>query len=219
MKRRKRLKRHSKRRLLFLAAASAALIFALIRTDKAVRPVAAMQAENHANALANEIISGAVSDYIDENQFTYGDFAAVLYDENGNAVSVEAIPVSINRVQSELTLNINKRLSDTKEDNTEIPIGSLTGSYMLVGKGPHIKLRICPSARASVELKSSFTSAGLNQTCHKISAVVSAYLKSSVPLYSFETKVSFEFLLAESVLIGDVPEISRYAWSNIGNTA
>lgn len=217
MKRRKRLKRQSKRKILMFISASAVLIFALVKTDRAVRPVAAMQAEHYASALANEIISKAVSDYIDENQFAYGDFAAVLYDENGNAVSVEAIPTSINRVQSELTMNINKRLTNVKED-TEIPIGSLTGSYMLVGKGPHIKLRICPAAKASVELKSSFTSSGLNQTCHKISALVSAELKSSVPLYSFETKVSFEFLLTESVLIGEVPEISRYAWSDIGGT-
>lgn len=215
--RRRRLRRKSKRRLFLAATVLTALIFAIIRTDRAVRPVAAMQAEHYANALANEIISKAVSDYIDENQFAYGDFAAVLYDENGNAVSVEAIPASINRVQSELTMNINKRLTNVKED-TKIPIGSLTGSYMLVGKGPYIKLRICPAAKASVELKSSFTSSGLNQTCHKISALVCAELKSSVPIYSFETKVSFEFLLTESVLIGEVPEISRYAWSNIGST-
>ena len=59
----------------------------------------------------------------------------------------------------------------------------------------------------------SFTSAGVNQTCHRISAVVNAELTSSVPLYSFDTEVHLEFLLSESILIGDVPEISRYAWS------
>lgn len=209
----KRLNRRKKRRICLFTTISAVIILVAVRTDHAVRSVAALQAEHHASAFANRIIGEAVSDYIDENNFTYVDFAAVLYDGNGSVVSVEAIPLNINRIQSELTVTINNRLSNADNDTAEIPIGSLTESYLLVGKGPSIKLRICPAAKASVELKSSFTSAGVNQTCHRISAVVNAELTSSVPLYSFDTSVCLEFLLSESILIGDVPEISRYAWT------
>ena len=191
------------------------LVIAVIKTDKAVHPVAAMQAEHFAGSSANRIISEAVVEYIEDNRFTYGDFAAVLYDENGNTVSVEALPYNINKAQSELTILINKRLNGSSECSTSIPLGSLTGSYMLAGKGPHIKLRVCPVGNASVSLKSDFSSAGVNQTCHRIYAVITAEMRSSVPLYSFDTKVSFEFLLAESIIVGEVPEISRYAWNDM----
>ncbi len=188
---------------------------ALRRTDKALRPVAAMQAEHFASASANELIGAAVADYLVENRFTYNDFAAVLYDENGKAVSVESVPYNINKVQSELTIKVNRALSTSNARTEHIALGSLTGSYMLVGKGPRIKLKICPSGTAKVELKSQFVSAGINQTCHRISAVVTAELRSSVPLYSFDTEVKFEFLLAENIIVGSVPELSRYAFGSL----
>jgi len=193
------------------------LAAAIIRTDKAVRPVAAMRAEHFAAASANEIIGRAVAEYLDENRFTYSDFAAVLYDENGSAVSVESVPYNINKVQSELTLRINEALSSSNNKTERVPLGSLTGSYMLVGKGPALKLKVCPSGSADVRLTSSFDSAGFNQTRHRISAVVTADIRSSVPLYSFSTSVSFEFLLAENIIVGGVPYVSRYAWSQINS--
>ena len=108
---------------------------------------------------------------------------------------------------------INRKFSSASETYSKIPLGSLTGSYMLAGKGPYIRIRICPAEKASVELKSCFESAGINQTKHRISAIVTVEIESSLPIYSFETEVSFEFLLAENVLIGDVPEYSRMAFA------
>lgn len=198
---------------IILAVIILLLIISVVKTDKAVRPVAAMQAEHFAKTSASEIISEAVLEYLEENRFSYEDFAAVLYDENGNVAAIEAIPYNINKVQSGLTLTINRKFSAASETYSKIPLGSLTGSYMLAGKGPHIRIRICPAEKASVELKSNFESAGINQTKHRISAIVTAEIESSLPIYSFESEVSFEFLLAENVLIGDVPEYTRMAFA------
>ncbi|MBQ1340262.1 MAG: sporulation protein YunB, partial [Ruminococcus sp.] len=74
------------------------LIIAVVKADKSLRPVAAMQAEHFANASTNEIIGETVSEYLCENKFTYSDFSAVLYDESGKAVSIETIPYNINKV-------------------------------------------------------------------------------------------------------------------------
>ncbi len=216
--RRHRHRRYSAKTIIGPAVFAVILVLlaaALRRTDKALRPVAAMQAEHFASASANELIGKTVSDYLEDNRFTYNDFAAVLYDEGGRVVSVESLPYNINKVQSELTVKVNEALSSSDSRTERIPVGSLTGSYMLVGKGPHIKLKVCPSGSAKVELKSDLVNAGINQTCHRISAVITAELRSSVPLYTFDTEVKFEFLLAENVLVGSVPEISRYAFGTI----
>lgn len=186
-----------------------------IKAEKALRPAAVMQAETYARRSANEKISSVISDYLEESRYTYSDFAAVLYDENSMVVSVEAIPYNINKVQSELTLRINRSLMDSIDGTVEIPIGTLTGRYLFAGKGPRLKVRVCPAGEADVELKSEFLSAGINQTTHRISAVITADISSSMPLYSFETRVSFEYLLAESVIVGNVPSVSRYAWSSL----
>ncbi len=182
-------------------------------TDKAVKPVASMQAEHFSLLTTNEVIEKAAAEYLEENSCTYSDFAVVIYDESGHSAAIEALPCNINKVQSELALMINRELEKNSKASVKIPVGSLTGSYMLAGKGPQIRLRICPARKASVKLKSSFTSAGNNQTCHRISAEVTAEIKSSLPLYNFETTAEFEFLLAESIIVGEVPENARYAWS------
>ena len=191
------------------------LIICIVKTDKALRPAAAAQAEFFARKTAEEAVAESAAEYLTEKNFVYSDFAAVLYDENGRPSSVEAIPANINRVQSELTLLIRQKFGSMSDSCHRIPIGSLTGSYMLAGKGPDIKIRICPAEKITVRLKSSFDSAGINQTAHRISAVVTAEVRSSLPIYSFETEVEFEFLLAETIIIGEVPDYSRYAWNEI----
>ena len=45
--------------------------------------------------------------------------------------------------------------------------------------------------------------------------VVTAQTESSIPLYSFDTEMTFEFLLAESILIGNVPDLAPYAWNDL----
>jgi sporulation protein YunB len=138
--------------------------------------------------------------------YTYSDFAAVLYDETGKAVSIETITYNINKVQSGLSTAINSEFEKNNIASAEIPIGSLSGSYLLAGKGPCLRIRICPSDTAEISLTSSFEPAGVNQTCHRISAVVTADITSSLPLYSFSETVSFEFLLAENIIVGEVPD-------------
>ncbi len=211
-RRRKKLSNHTYTAVLIITVIIVLTAFA-IWTDKAVRPVASMQAEHFSLLTTNEVIEEAAAEYLEENSCTYSDFSAVIYDESGRPATIEALPYNINKTQSELALMINRKLEKNSKASVKIPLGSLTGSYMLAGKGPYIRLRICPARKASVKLKSSFTSAGNNQTCHRISAEVTAEIKSSLPLYNFETTVEFEFLLAESIIVGEVPENARYAWS------
>ena len=187
------------------------LIVFAVWTDKAVRPVASLQAEHFSLAITEKAIEESASCYLMENSCTYGDFADIKYDGSGKVTAIEAVSENINKVQSELALIINDRL-EKSEEYTEIPVGSLTGSYMLAGKGFNIRLRICPARKATVSLRSDFTSAGNNQTCHRISAVVTAEIKSSLPLYDFETETQSEFLLAENIIVGDVPSSSVYTW-------
>lgn len=188
------------------------LIVFAVWTDKALRPVASLQAEHFSIVTTSEIIEKCVAEYISINACSYGDFAVVAYNDRGRVSAIESVPYNINRVQSELALMINKSLEENSDEYVKIPIGSLTDSYVLAGKGAKIKLRICPARKATVKLKSEFTSAGNNQTRHRISAEVTAEIKSSLPLYDFETTAGFEFLLAESIIVGEVPEKSLYAW-------
>ena len=182
-----------------------------VRCEKAARPSAELQAEHAAKLTANRVIGQAVNDYLNENEYCYSDFAAVLCDETGRPAAVEALTFNINRIQSDLTVLINDRLADERNATAEIAAGTLTGSYLLTGRGPRVKVRVCPTGEATVELKSEFDSAGINQTRHRIYAVIAADLVSSVPFFSFETNEEFRFLIAETVIVGEVPDIAPYS--------
>lgn len=205
---RKRRKNIKNKIIIFIIIIIFILIFIfLIRSiEKNIAPSAIRQGEYYSRLTANKVINKAVSDYLKENKYEYSDFSAILYDEDGRAVSIESISYNINKVQSDLVVKISDEFSDGKNIRTKIPIGSLTDSYILAGRGFCVPLDICSIANVDVKLKSDFTTAGLNQTCHRISAVVSAEINSAIPLYSFSSRAEFEFLIAENVIVGDVPD-------------
>ncbi len=203
-------RRRRKKPLLICGVIISIILLIVFRTERIMRPYAQLQAEHFAEKTANEIIEKTVSSYLERNKFTYNDFAVVLYDDSKKANSIETIPYTINKVQSDLTLLINKELERSGSKSTEIPSGTLTSSFLLNGKGPKIKIKVAPIGVAGVELKSELNDSGINQTVHRISAVISARMSSSSPLYSFDVVTKFELILAESVIVGSVPEISPY---------
>ncbi|MCM1529563.1 MAG: sporulation protein YunB [Alistipes sp.] len=184
----------------------ALLVIAAVRLEKGIRPSAETRSQQAARSAANRLISSAVAECMAENDYTYESFAAILYDESGRAAAVETLSINVNRIRSELTERINSRLSESAEIQAKIPLGDLSSSYLLAGKGPKIKLRISSAGSASVDLHSSFESAGINQSCHRITAEITVTLVSALPMYSFETTESFRLLLAESVIVGDIPQ-------------
>ncbi|MBP5378821.1 MAG: sporulation protein YunB [Ruminococcus sp.] len=167
-----------------------------------------LQSEHIAQKYAAEVIEKTVSDYLENNKFTYCDFAAVLYDDKKKVTAIETLPYNINKVQSVLGCLINEKLEETNRKNAEISIGSLTGSGILTGKGPKIKIRISPIGSAHINIKSEFTDAGINQTCHRIFALITVKMTSAVPLYSFDTSTDFKFLIAENIIVGSVPNMT-----------
>lgn len=213
---RRRPKRKSSRfRMISLISALLILLCIIVTiTEKKIHPVAQLRAEHFAQRTASDVISAAVTEYLNTNRFTYEDFAAVLYNDNKEPVSIEVIPFTVNKVQSELAIAINQKLETSAGRSAKIPLGSLSDSTLLTGKGPSIRIRVCPVGAADVSLKSEFTDAGLNQTCHRISAVVTVHMTSSVPMYSFNVSSEFEFILAESIIVGEVPKLSPYLKGN-----
>ena len=210
----KRIRRSNKRIPLLPFFLITVLLFSALMIEKLLRPVITEQAKHFAEKTSAEIVESTVSDYLRDNQYKYSDFAAVLYDDKKQVSSVEALSYNINKVQSELTYLINQRMKKAKESKTAIPLGSLTQTCILNGKGPKIHIKLCPLGTADVSIKSEITGAGINQTKHSISAIIGIKLTSSTPVYKFNSETNFEFLIAETVIIGNVPDISPFYSQN-----
>ena len=57
-----------------------------------------------------------------------------------------------------------------------------------------------------VDYATEFESTGINQTRHRIYIIVTTDIKLIVPLVSEEIRVTTNIPIAETIIIGDVPE-------------
>ncbi|HHX58006.1 MAG TPA: sporulation protein YunB, partial [Clostridiales bacterium] len=69
-----------------------------------------------------------------------------------------------------------------------------------------LKIKIIPKGNVKTNLKSEFTPAGINQTRHRILIDITVQLLIVMPSKSEIAEISIDYVLAETIIVGDVPE-------------
>lgn len=192
--------------LLMLTAFIAAAVIIIIQTDKFIRPVLKSVCEEECRSFASRLIGESIEKTLSENPYDYNDFANLLRDEKGNVTAVETLTGNVNRLQTKLLLDLNDTLDKKRNTEISVSLGTASGVWLLAGRGPSVPMRFLPIGSAGVELVSTFESAGINQTCHKILIEVKVHAAGTVPFCKTETDIKYEYLLAETIIMGDVPE-------------
>ncbi len=198
-------RRINKRTAAIIAAAVFSLTVILIirGIDKSIEPRVKEICGSYCKMRLDRIMSEAVTEVIEENKISYNDI--IIKDEiNGKISSMEIRTETVNRIQSQAINKITERM---KADCTEmtIPLGSVSDSFLLSGRGPDIKVRLMLSGGVDTLIKGSFKSAGINQTCHTINMELSAQGVIIMPSGSMDISSSITCPIAESIIIGEVP--------------
>lgn len=162
--------------------------------------------EREGTKVSAYVISSCIEDIINSENADNDPLVKITYDENGGITSLEADPVSINRIQSRILKEVNAALSDNEEFHVKMPLGTLTGNSFLSGRGPKIDLMFDQKGSASVSLENQFVSGGINQTVHRIFAHVEAEIYSVSPFESKPINFTFDYLISETVIVGNIPE-------------
>ena len=105
-------------------------------------------------------------------------------------------------------LAVGEQLPPARE--LSIPVGSLTGSALLAGRGPRIKVRMESVGSSSARFENEFTSAGINQTNHRIVLHIDVSVAILLPGFTTATQVSNAVTVAETVIVGTVPDTYTY---------
>lgn len=113
----------------------------------------------------------------------------------------------VNLLKSMISDRVQEKFSDTRVQKVKIPLGTLTGTELFTGYGPLIRLKIAMSGSIATDLKSSFSSAGINQTRHQIYLCASTKVFALIPGYPVTTAVETNMVIAETVIVGDVPRV------------
>lgn len=83
--------------------------------------------------------------------------------------------------------------------------GSFTGFKLLSGKGPGIPIRISTIGNVETDLRSEFTSQGINQTLHRVYLQVECEVSVLTPFENITEKITNQVLIAENVIVGKIP--------------
>jgi len=189
--------------VLALLAAAVSLLWHL-------KPVMTSMATARVSNLVNRIVSAAVNEAVENGDIDYQNFVIFEKDETGHITALRSNVAEVNRMQGQITDEILHRLSEVATSELEIPLGTLTGSALLAGRGPSLFVRMQAVGSASAAFRNQFTAAGINQTRHQIFLDVDVYMSILLPGMKTSTRVSNEIAVAETVIVGSVPDTYTY---------
>ncbi len=175
-----------------------------------VKPVINGFAEVNAKSLATSAINKSVAEILEENEITCEDLENISYS-NSRITAINSNTINVNKLKSAITLRIQKNLSDIKNREIHIPIGSLIGGELLHGRGFSIPVNISMSGNVNTDFISSFEQGGINQTVHTLAVNVSADIAVRTSSGFSQTNVQTSALIGETVIIGEVPSGILYS--------
>jgi sporulation protein YunB len=179
------------------------ILFYLI--EKNLGPTLLAIAEARARIIATETINDAINKKIARN-VQYKDLISVHKSIKGEVALIQINITEINRLKSETALYVADSLKEITMNEIGIPIGQITGSNILANFGPSIKFSILPVGTVEVDISEAFEEAGINQTRHKVFIDVKTWVRIAVPLVSSSIQVSTHIPIAETIIVGNVPE-------------
>ena len=146
----------------------------------------------------------AIDDVMDGIQ--YEDLIKFDKDAEGKIIALKSDVVEMNNISSEIATKIQKIYDELEDIYVYVPLGNFTGNSFLAGHGPEIKVKVIPAGTVNTEFKTEFISAGINQTRHRVYLGVVCNMRVIAPFATEDIIVENSVTVAETVLIGEVPE-------------
>lgn len=131
-------------------------------------------------------------------------FVSVESDETGKPVTVYTDAAALNQLRARMLSRLEETLNGSV--TVEIPAGSLTNIALLNGRGFPVPLTLRMESSADLSFQTEFVSAGINQTCHRITMTVKVQTYSQSKRFETQAEVETSTVLAETVLVGVVPD-------------
>jgi len=170
-----------------------------------MRSVITQMAVAKAYDIVTVAINEAINEKLNDGTLSYGQLITLEKDENGSITALVTDMASVNRLQAEIVTEVISRVSEMGSTDLSIPLGNIIGGNLLSGRGPGIPIRIISLTNSSAEFSNEFISAGINQTRHQILLEITVYVNILVPGYTTTTEVTTQVIVAETIIVGDVP--------------
>lgn len=201
----RRLRRGLPTWVLTWLVAAGVMLCAVRVTERALRPVLAAAARYQVRSQVTAAVEQWAARDLQERGVDYSDFVTITRNEAGEITALSADMARLNLLRAELSAHLLERLEDGQLELT-IPVGSLLPLEPTWARGPELHLRALALGTASAEFESEFTSAGINQTRHRLWLELSVPVTVLLPGGGEELTVDSRLCVAETVIVGQVPQ-------------
>lgn len=160
-------------------------------------------------ARIRSVAARAMNDAILESMGDETNYARLIqvHESSERVYMLQANTHKMNILAADCAEAAQERIAQMGDQGISIPIGTITGISFLAGKGPSVNVTFSPAGSVQSEFHSEFVSSGINQTLYRVNLLLTASVRLVMPGVSETISVRAEAAIAESIIVGDVPEV------------
>lgn len=189
---------------LFLVAMVCTAVYG-VHIVSMLRDLSGEIAVSDAKDAAIDTVNEAMLLMMTRGNYDYDYFVDLGTGKDGQVASLNANMSRINAFSAALLDYVGQL--DRKNIQVAIPLGNLMGSSLLLGRGPEIVIHMIMLTSPHIQFRSELTAAGINQTEHRLLLDVVVDIDVLVPWGAVSTQAVTEVLIAQTVIVGRVPNL------------
>lgn len=170
---------------------------------KGIQPIMEKNCRSLAKSVGTKISNIKATEVM--AKYEYNDILEISKDENGNITRVGTNVFTINKIISDVPVYIQEEFEKEENISFKIPLGSFFGSKLFAGRGPKVNIKMQMVGDLDTDLRSEFSSAGINQTLHRIYLQLNCKIIILTPFETIEEEIANQVLIAEGVIVGEIP--------------
>ena len=209
-----RFRRKLRNILIFLTLSALGLLLLFRwKFNQPVRELAQAQVINSTSDLIND----AIDRQIEVGDIQYDRIVHFEKDLDGAITALKTNMSEVHRLKTNTLNMINDKILALDQSDIGVPMGSVFFPEFFSGRGLTIPVQIIAIRNSDGYFESHFTQAGINQTLHRLNMCVVVDVSILVLGYSATFTVSSEVVVAETIIIGDVPNTFLQTGGNHGS--
>ena len=180
------------------------VFFIIYRLNNIANPILLVQAKETAYNYITKTVNTSVSKSI--KNLDINSLFIISYDKNGEIISIDFDSIIVNRLLTDVALDIENNMSSIDEPIYDVPFGVVFKNSFLIDLGPNIpvKLKLVGSIVNNIDTK--ITNYGINNALLEVYINIKVNVRVALPFISDNIAVETLIPIAIKLIRGNVPE-------------
>ena len=174
--------------------------------DSRIRPQVVTLAKYKVQSMVTQAANQAIIEQMEISPLSYGELISVQRNSSDEISLIAYNALEVNRLKSQITSTVISKVQMMDKADIYIPLGNITNIDFLNNKGPRLNFVITPAAYVETDIESEFETTGINQVNHRIFIVLKVSATALIPNYSTDVNFKTRVCVAQTVIVGKVPE-------------